>query len=206
MVNQVLNFGHTIVVTAKKEITALKKLGVETATPDCSSRTILDYAGKIGPLTRRGLAIMNLKSPHSQVAAALHMALAGEQEANQVVRQFPEGSGFILQEAFFDMRVAECLRLVDSIPASRVVELGMLLLSGHTLAFAIKWSDARAVMALGNNPYYVQKIQERSGAYIRKVNFEKATEILTSILPRIKRGHEPRRLLKSSILEILSFA
>lgn len=206
-VSRVAQTDHTLVAVSKKEATVLRKLGVDAGVPDMSARAIVERVTEsVGPLSRRALAISNLKGQHEQVMAAIQIAMLGDAAMGTVLGQFPDGAGFVLQESFLDMRIGLCMDLVDSMPATRVVELGMLLLSGHTLAFALKGADARSVMALGYNPYYVNKVRDRSVMYTRKVDFHRATSGLTSILPRIKRGHNPHRLLKSTILEILSSA
>lgn len=203
-INSAVNFGHMIVCSGKKEQTVLKKLGLEIATPECSTKSILEFAGTLGPITRRALAISNLKKPSDQIRAATQIGLVGESFIAAIMGQFPENLGFVLQEAFLDMKIRVCLDLLESVPPTRVVELGMLLLSGHTLAFAIQGSSTRAVMELGNNPCYVNKICDLSRGYIRKVDFGRATQALTSVLPRVKRGHEPHHLLRSTILEVLT--
>ncbi len=199
---KVVGPNFTLVASSKKEATALKKIGYRVESVDASPTAAIKAFG----LSRASMRLSSIKKAQDQVQAASAIGLLGEtpETLSWVFEQYVETSGFILQEAFLQCNVRQCLRLADAMAPSEVVGAAALLLSGHTTAFMIAGSSVKEMIAAGFNSFYVNKIRDMSGTYTRRVGYEHATTLLTSVLPRIKTGEEPTRLFRRTILGALS--
>lgn len=192
----------TLVSDSKKDTKLLKAIGYKVQPVDSSLAAITKRFG----LTRQSMALGNLKKVASQIQAAKKIELLGESKdsINEALAGYDEVTGFALQEAFLQCNLSHCLALVDRTPATAVVSSAALLLSGHTMAFMIKGSSVREVVAAGFNSYYVNKIRDFAPNYLRRVDYDHATELLSGVLPRIKRGEEPKHLLRRTVLGVLT--
>jgi len=187
----------------KKDIDLLKKKGIIELKIDVSISKVLDSLRHLGPLTRASMGLGDLKSVSHQIQAATTIALLGEskESINYAKLQHIETKNFAIQEAFLQMDLSLCLKLLDDVKPSDCVGVAALLLSGHTLAFALKDGS---ITELGVNAYYANKIQDLSVKYVRKAPFEKVTLLLAGYLGQVKEGSEPHHLLRQIILKSLS--
>ena len=196
-----LGDNFTLVAASKKYATVLKKLGYKVETPNISASEVAKAYG----LSRQSMAISSLKSYH-QIQAAKKIALLSESPASlrYALSDFDGLDGFGFQEVFLQCRLPQCLAHISTMPASGVVGTAALLLSGHTMAFMIQGSSVRDVVAAGFNSFYVNKIRDFSANYLKRVDYDRATQLLTSVLPRIKEGEEPLHLLRRVVTGVLS--
>lgn len=195
-----------VVSTGKRETTVLKKLGYAVTVIPLSVSALLDSFKDINPLSRQVLIINTLPDATDKVQVAQTIALLGETPNNihTVMSQYESFRGFDFQEAFLQMKLSQCLKIAKTFRDSSIVEVGALLLSGHSIAWALKDSSVGEVCSkTGANSFYVNKIYSFASKYIRTVNFGRATQALTSILTRIQEGQDPQVVLKNTLISVL---
>ena len=190
-----------LVASSKKHATILKKLNFPVERHDISPSAVLKTYG----LTRQSMSLASLKKTYEQVQVAKKVALLGESKESlqYAMSDFDGLDGFGFQEAFLQCNLPRSLAHVRTMAASGVVGAAALLLSGHTMAFMIQGSSVRDVVAGGFNSFCVNKIHGFSGAYTRRVDYDRATRLLTEVLPRIKEGEEPLHLLRRVVTGVL---
>lgn len=198
----VLSPNFILVADTKKAVNAYKKAGYRVESVDASVSAVAQSFG----LTRQSMAISQLKKAYEQMQVAHRIALLGESRdtIEYALADYEDVSGFIIQEAFLTCKLSRCLKLAEQTPATNVVGVAALLLSGHTMAFMIHGSSLSDVIAAGFNSFYANKIRDFSTNYLRRVDYHKSTQLLSSVLPRIKSGEDPVHLLRRVVLQTLT--
>lgn len=191
-----------VVAVRKKDVTALKKLGFEISPVDAGPSAVLKNFG----LSRQSMGISSLKKSSAQIQVARVLELLGESKEafTWAMADFAESDGFAFQEAFLQCNLKLCLKMIEQLHVSDVVGQAALLLSGHTMAFMIKGASFKDVVAAGFNSFYANKIRDFSVNYVRRVDYDRATDLLTSVLPRIKEGQEGLHLLRRTVVGVLA--
>jgi len=196
----------TLVATSKKDVASLKKRNIEPKLVDVSPSAVLKSASAISPLSRSSMSVAGLGKTPVAIAATHMLALLGESKENiaAIMDFFPETQAFAIQEAFLSMNVARTMRLLCLVKSKDAVGVAALLLSGHTVAAILKESSAQEAIASGLNSFYVDKIRSMSTRYIRKVDLNRATKLLSSFLEDVKSGMDAHCLLRYRVAAILT--
>ena len=195
-----------LVSTSKKDSEAIRKLGLQIKKITPSVSDVIKSASRLSELTRQSMAIANLKDIEHQIQAAIQIALLGEtkEHIETVVNKFPSGRAFALQDAMLSLNLKKALDILNDIDPNSVIEVGGLLLSGHIVAFASASGVDKTAKALGHNRYYVERITMASSRYVKRVDFVKSTDLLSTILDRVKHGENPAMVLRSTIIGVLT--